>query len=72
MALGKRKTSQGTHTGLILEQFFALGEMFNCPGFKLMLLIETPEIVSPTMPEAGNGASVSPRGHAIMGWYPMV
>ena len=64
--------SQGTHNGFDLRQLFALGEMFNCPGFKLTLVIKKPEIDSPTMPEIGIGVSVSPRWHAVMGWYPMV
>ena len=55
-----------------LGQFFAPGEMFNCPGFKLTLVIKKPQIHSPTMPEIGIGVSVSPWWHAIMGWYPMV
>ena len=70
MRLCKRKTSQGTHNGFDLGQFLAPGEMFNCPGFKLTLVIKKPDFNSPTMPEIGIGVSVSPRWHAIMGWYP--
>ena len=62
---------KGPILGLILGSFFALGEMFNCPGMKLTLVIKKPEINSPTMPEIGIQVSVSPRWYAIMGWYPL-